>query len=116
MFFSFVYISRKNNSASVLYFTIITNVEMSSSTLTTIQNQLNLYGYSIFMILGNIGNVFIVIIFSRQRQNACSIYLISSAVVNIVYLTFNGIVSIFPFIILMEQYVQLFSVKYILIY
>ena len=70
---------------------------MSSSTLTTIQTQLNLYGYSIFMILGNIGNVFIVIIFSRQRQNACAIYLISSAIVNSVYLTFNGFVQIFPF-------------------
>jgi hypothetical protein len=68
---------------------------MSSSTLTTIENQLTLYGYSISMILGNIGNVFILIIFSRQRQTACAIYLISAAVMNSVYLIFNGIASIY---------------------
>jgi hypothetical protein len=70
---------------------------MSSSTLTTIENQLTVYGYSIFMILGNIGNVFIVIIFSRQRQTACAIYLICSAVMNIVYLTYDGIATIVMF-------------------
>jgi hypothetical protein len=68
---------------------------MSSSTLTTIQNQLTIYGYTIFMIMGNIGNVFIVIIFSPQRQTPCAIYLICAAVVNTVYLTFDGIASIF---------------------
>jgi hypothetical protein len=46
------------------------------------------------MILGNIGNVFIAIIFSRQRPSACALYLITSAVVNSVYLTFEGITSI----------------------
>jgi hypothetical protein len=46
------------------------------------------------MILGNIGNVFIAIIFSRQRQSACALYLICSAVGNSVYLTFEGIASI----------------------
>jgi hypothetical protein len=70
---------------------------MPSSTLTTIQTQLTLYGYSIFMILGNIGNIFIVILFHRQRQSPCSIYLISSAIMNIVYLTMSGFVEIFPF-------------------
>jgi hypothetical protein len=67
---------------------------MSSSTLTTIENQLNLYGFLISMILGNIGNVFIAIIFSRQHQSACAIYLICSAVVNMVYLTYDGIATI----------------------
>jgi hypothetical protein len=70
---------------------------MSTSTLTTIENQLTVYGYSICMILGNIGNVFIVFIFNRQRQTACAIYLICSAVVNIVYLTFDGIATIVMF-------------------
>jgi hypothetical protein len=69
---------------------------MSSTILATAQSQLILYGYSLFMIFGNIGNAFIVIIFSRQRQNACSIYLLSSAIVNILYLTFNGFIQIFP--------------------
>jgi hypothetical protein len=62
------------------------------STLVTI---VSLYGYPSCMVLGNIGNVFIVIIFSRQRQNACAIYLISSAVVNTIYLTFISIATIF---------------------
>jgi hypothetical protein len=48
------------------------------------------------MILGNIGNVFIVIIFNRQRQTACSIYLISSAVLNTVYLIIYGFFQLFP--------------------
>ena len=69
---------------------------MSSSVLPTIQVQLNRYGYSIFMVLGNIGNTFIAIIFSQQRQNACSIYLLTSAIVNMVYQTVYGFLAIFP--------------------
>jgi hypothetical protein len=76
---------------------------MSSPILTNIQNQLSFYGYTISMILGNIGNVFIVILFSRTRQNACSIYIISSAVANSVYLTYYGFVQIFPFYYLDES-------------
>jgi hypothetical protein len=68
---------------------------MSSATLTTIQTQLNFYGYPILMILGTIGNVFIVIIFSRQRKNPCAIYLMSSAIVNSIYLFCFGLTAIF---------------------
>jgi len=67
---------------------------MSSSTLTTIENGLTLYGNPIFLTLGNIGNVFIIIIFSGQRQSACAIYLTSSGVMNSLYLTFSGIASL----------------------
>ena len=64
---------------SVVDYTTTIDEEMACSTLTTIQIQLNLYGYSIFMILRIInGNIFIVILFNRHRQNACSIYLLSS--------------------------------------
>ncbi|CAF3411144.1 unnamed protein product [Rotaria sp. Silwood2] len=70
---------------------------MSTPILPIIQNQLNLYGYPIFLVLGNIGNIFIVIIFGQQRVNACSTYLISSAIANSFYLTFNSFVQIFPF-------------------
>jgi hypothetical protein len=70
---------------------------MSSSILSTIQSQLRIYPNLILMILGNIGNIFIVLIFSRQRQSACSIYLITSAIANDVYLTFATLVQIFPF-------------------
>jgi hypothetical protein len=69
---------------------------MSSSTLTTIQTLLPKYGYPIFMVLGNIGNVFIIKLLAQQRQNACSLYLISAAIVNILYLTITGFVQIFP--------------------
>jgi hypothetical protein len=69
---------------------------MSSSTLSTIQNQLILYGSSISAILGNIGNLFIVLIFLRQRQNPCAIYIISSAIVNSLYVTYYLLISVFP--------------------
>jgi hypothetical protein len=70
---------------------------MSSPTLTTIQTRLNLYGYPILMILGIIGNVFIVLIFSRQHRNPCAIYLMSSAIVNSVYIICFALVQIFPY-------------------
>jgi len=70
---------------------------MSSSTLTTIQTRLNLYGYPILMILGIIGNAFLVILFSRQRRNPCAIYLLSSATVNSVYILCFALVQIFPY-------------------
>jgi hypothetical protein len=70
---------------------------MSSSTLTTIQTQLNLYGNPILTILGIIGNIFIVIFFSRQRRNPCGIYLMSSGILNCVYVTFFGSLQIFPY-------------------
>jgi hypothetical protein len=70
---------------------------MSSSILTTIETELNLFGYSILMILGIIGNVFILLLLFRQRRNPCAIYLMSSAVVNSIYLISFGLVEIFPF-------------------
>ncbi|CAF3592161.1 unnamed protein product [Rotaria socialis] len=69
---------------------------MSTSILPVMQSQLNLYGYSICLTLGNIGNIFIVIIFKQRCTNACSIYLMSSAITNSLYLTFNSSVQIFP--------------------
>jgi hypothetical protein len=65
--------------------------------LSTVLIIFTLYGNPICMILGNIGNLFIVIIFSRQRQSACAIYLIASAVVNTVYITFHCIAPIIIF-------------------
>jgi hypothetical protein len=37
---------------------------MSSSTLIPIQNDLNFYGYPLVKTLGNIGNIFIMILLS----------------------------------------------------
>jgi hypothetical protein len=69
---------------------------MSSPSLATIQTQLNFYGCSILMILGIIGSVFIVIIFSRQRQNPCAIYLMSTGIANGLYLISFGLIQLFP--------------------
>lgn len=68
---------------------------MSALTLIYIQNQINNYGYMVMMILGSIGNVFILILFNRQRQNACSIYLTNAAVTNLVYLISNFFLKTF---------------------
>ncbi len=70
---------------------------MSASTLTIIQNYLNLYGYLLVMTLGNIGNIFIMILFSRQQHNACSIYILSLAIINDLYITFNSLIRIIPY-------------------
>ncbi|CAF1194649.1 unnamed protein product [Adineta steineri] len=75
---------------------------MSSPTLAIIQNQLNRYGNSIATILGDIGNIFIIIIFSQQHRNACSLYLVTAAICNNFYLTFSCIVQYFPFYYLDE--------------
>jgi hypothetical protein len=62
---------------------------MATSSLTFVQNQIVYYGTTTLLILGNIGNVCIVLIFSRNRRNACSMYLIAAAVMNIASLSFN---------------------------
>jgi hypothetical protein len=69
---------------------------MSSLILSSIQSKLNLYGYSIFGIVGLVGNIFIVILFSQHRQNACSIYLISSSIMNSIYLIYFAPLQLFP--------------------
>jgi hypothetical protein len=70
---------------------------MSTSILPIIQSKLILYGYPVLMILGDIGNLFIVIIFSKYRQNTCAIYLIALAILNSIFLTFSYFNGIFPF-------------------
>jgi predicted permease len=55
---------------------------MSTSILPIVQIQLTRYVMPIILIIGNIGNIFIVILFSRHRKNACSLYLICAAVMN----------------------------------
>jgi hypothetical protein len=62
---------------------------MSSSVLPLLQDQLNRYALPIILILGNVGNAFIVILFNKHRQNSCSMYLILAAVMNSAFITFN---------------------------
>ena len=62
---------------------------MSASLLPLVQVQLTRFGLPTLLVLGTIGNGFIIILFSKHRKNACSMYLLSGAVMNAVFLTFN---------------------------
>lgn len=62
---------------------------MSTSLLSVAQVQLTRYGSSLLLLLGTIGNVLILCIFSKNSRNACKIYLMGSAVMNTVSLFFN---------------------------
>ncbi len=39
----------------------------------------------------------IVVLFSRQGQNVCSIYVLSLAIINDLYLTLNSLIRLFPY-------------------
>jgi hypothetical protein len=88
---------------------------MSTSILQTIQSQGALYGNPTLMVLGDIGNVLAVIIFSQYRQNACAIYLIALAIINSVFLTYNYFTQMFPFYYGDETTLEFFYVKYVII-
>ena len=61
---------------------------MSTSLLPVIQTELNRYGLSLILILGIIGNSWIIIIFRQHRQKSCSMYLLWASVINNLYLLF----------------------------
>ena len=69
---------------------------MSSPSLATIQIQMNFYGSLVLLVAGTIGNLLVLILFSRRLHNACSLYLINSAATNIFYLQFSIFFRIFP--------------------
>lgn len=69
---------------------------MSVFLLPTIQARINYYSYPVLLTVGCIGNVFNLILFNRQRHNACSIYLINSSLTNLLYLINNGFFRMFP--------------------
>ncbi|CAF1182316.1 unnamed protein product [Adineta steineri] len=75
---------------------------MSSPTLTAIQTQINFYANPAVAILGGIGNIFVIIIFSQQHRNACFLYLVTAAIFNTIYLGFNRILQYVPFYYLDE--------------
>ena len=69
---------------------------MSSSSLNIIQTQMGFYAFPVLLVLGTIGNILVLILFSRRLHNACSLYLINSAATNIFYLQFIYFSRIFP--------------------
>ena len=71
-------------------------MNMSSSTLVLIQKNLAIHGNSVLLIMGNIGNFFIIILFSQHHRNPCTMYLISSTVMNNLYLIFQALFQLFP--------------------
>ncbi|CAF1227592.1 unnamed protein product [Adineta steineri] len=68
---------------------------MSSSVLEDIQSKLIIYGYSSVMSFRIIDHIFVIRIVIRQRENACSIYLLSSAIFNVFCLIFYGFTQIY---------------------
>lgn len=82
-----------------------------SADLVYLRSVILYHTYPTFMSIGYIGHVFNILVFSRQRQNACSIFLLSSAVINILYLSFNGFTQVFPFYYANETVGQYFLCK-----
>jgi hypothetical protein len=62
---------------------------MSAAVLPFVQAQLTYYGATTVLVLGVIGNAFVVLLFSRKNPNACSMYLICASVMNIMSLTYS---------------------------
>ncbi|CAF1431298.1 unnamed protein product [Adineta ricciae] len=68
---------------------------MSTTILSYIQLQIIRYATPIILILGNLGNICIIISFSRRRQSSCAMYLLFNALFNSFYLTFNVSLSLY---------------------
>lgn len=69
------------------------------------------------MVLGNIGNVLIIILFKKHRHNPCGIYILTAAFVNDLYVILVGFFfKYFLFIMLMHQHVHLFCVNFVILY
>jgi hypothetical protein len=86
---------------------------MSTLILTSIETQIHFYGNPIVIALGIIGNIFIFILFNRQRPNACSIYLMHSAITNLLYLLISGFYQIFSVSYYNQTLRALFLCKFI---
>ncbi|CAF1479436.1 unnamed protein product [Rotaria magnacalcarata] len=62
---------------------------MEFSFISAIQSVIVCYGIGFLLVLGDIGNSFVILIFYRHRKSACSVYLSSAAIINMIYLSFN---------------------------
>ncbi|CAF3411423.1 unnamed protein product [Rotaria sp. Silwood2] len=68
---------------------------MPSSIFSFLQLQVNCYVIPTIIILGDIGNIFIVILFNRRRKNSCSTYILWASIMNSVAITFNVIYTLY---------------------
>lgn len=57
-----------------------------SASLAQVQQAMSLYGLSVFLAFGTVGNVLLICILVQRthRQNSCSLYLLSATVVNLI--------------------------------
>jgi hypothetical protein len=70
---------------------------MSSSLLPSIQALLVRYGITTIMVLGCIGNVCVVFFFSKHHKNACALFLLNAAAMNIIYLTLSVPLTVYTY-------------------
>ncbi|CAF1482238.1 unnamed protein product [Adineta steineri] len=68
---------------------------MSVTIFPFIQTQITRYGMSALMILGNIGNFLIIILFYQRRKNSCAMYLLCAAIINSASLTCSGVINVY---------------------
>lgn len=68
---------------------------MPASIYGYLQRQLNRYVVPTIIILGDIGNIFVVILFNRRRKNSCSTYILWSAIMNSIAITFNIVYTLY---------------------
>ncbi|CAF1019114.1 unnamed protein product [Adineta steineri] len=68
---------------------------MTVTILPFIQTQITRYGMSALMILGNIGNILIIILFYQRRKNSCAMYLLCVALLNSASLTCTGVINVY---------------------
>lgn len=62
---------------------------MSAAVLPFIQAQLTYYGGTTALVLGVIGNALVVLLFSKNHRNACSMCLMWASVMNICSLSYS---------------------------
>lgn len=67
------------------------------SLLPVVQENLIRYGMSTYLVLGNFGNLFNIIIFRQRRfrNNSCALYLLVASIVNIFIINFGVITTIY---------------------
>jgi hypothetical protein len=67
------------------------------SSLKIIEEYLTRYGMSTYLILGNFGNLFNIIIFCQKshRNNSCSLYLLVASIMNIFIINFGVIPTLY---------------------
>ena len=68
-----------------------TMIESFLTTVSLIQTNTILYGYSIIFLFGNVGSVLNVLVLMQRnyRQNSCSCYILASTITNLFIFNFN---------------------------